>query len=521
MTKNAAFFDKTNLDAIALGGTIEEIYKIVVECTNGRNFKKPYREGRRIMKTTKSIWYIVIVILLSALVLAACAQATPTPTEEAPPPPVEETEEPVAPPEEVEAPFPAPPGGFLEKALAGEYAGTTVNVMGVMVDEEAVKFEKSMEPFEEATGIDFVYEGTREFETAINVRIDAGDPPDIANFSQPGLVANLARAGELTDVRDFIAEDWLQQQYNQAWLDMATMEGPDGEDMLTGVWHRTAGKSFVWYPKVPFEEAGYEIPTTWEEMVALTQQIADDGDTAWCIGIESGAATGWVATDWMENIMLRTTSTDNYDKWVTHELPFNSPEVKNAAETMAEIWLNEDFVYGGPSGIVSIYIGDSPVPMFEDPPACWFHAQAPWIQGFFGEGLEAGVDYDFFTLPPLDPAYGTPVLVAGDEMIMFNDRPEVKALMEHFATGAGVEGWVKAGGPISPHNDSSLDWYTNDIDRAVAKAILDAETVRFDASDLMPSEVGAGSFWKAMTDWISGSVDLDTALQEVDDSWPQ
>ena len=473
------------------------------------------------MKNKKYFWSILTVLLTLSLVLAACAQATPTPTEEAPPPPPEETEEPAPPPEEVEAPFPVPPGGFLEKALAGEYAGTTVNVMGVMVDEEAVKFEKSMEPFEEATGIDFVYDGTREFETAINVRIDAGDPPDIANFSQPGLVSNLAKAGELTDVRDFIDEDWLMGQYNQAWLDMATMEGPDGEDMLTGVWHRTAGKSFVWYPKIPFEEAGYELPTTWEEMVALTQQIADDGDTAWCIGIESGAATGWVATDWMENIMLRTTSPENYDKWVTNELPFSSPEVKNAAETLAEIWLNEDYVYGGPGGIVSIYIGDSPVPMFEDPPACWFHAQAPWIQGFFGEGLEAGVDYDFFTLPPLDPAYGTPVLVAGDEMIMFNDRPEVKALMEHFATGAGVEGWVRAGGPISPHNDSSLDWYTNDIDRAVAKAILDAETVRFDASDLMPSEVGAGSFWKAMTDWISGSIDLDTALQEIDDSWPQ
>jgi alpha-glucoside transport system substrate-binding protein len=256
-------------------------------------------------------------------------------------------------------------------------------------------------------------------------------------------------------------------------------------------------------------------------MIALSDQIVSDGDTPWCIGIESGAATGWVATDWMENIMLRTTTPENYDQWVSHELLFSSPEVKNAAEKMSELWLNEDYVYGGRGAIVSIFIGDSPVPMFEDPPACWFHAQAPWIQGFFGEGLEAGVDYDFFTLPPIDATYGTPVLVAGDLMVMFNDRPEVKALMEHFSTGAGVKLWVEAGGPISPHNDSSLDWYTNDIDRAVAKAILDADTVRFDASDLMPGEVGAGSFWKAMTDYVSGSVDLDTALQEIDDSWPE
>jgi alpha-glucoside transport system substrate-binding protein len=223
----------------------------------------------------------------------------------------------------------------------------------------------------------------------------------------------------------------------------------------------------------------------------------------------------------MENIMLRTTTPENYDRWVAGELDFASPEVKNAAEIMSEIWLNPDYVSGGTAGIISTFIGDSPVPMFEDPPRCWLHAQAPWITGFFGEGLEAGVDYDFFTMPPIDESYGTPVLVAGDIMAAFDDRPEVMALMEWFSIGAGVEQWVKAGGAISPHNDSSLDWYTNDIDRRVAQAILDAKTVRFDASDLMPGEVGAGSFWKAMTDYISGSIDLDTALQEIDASWPE
>ena len=471
-------------------------------------------------------WYLLSVMVILTMVVAACG-TTPEPTEA--PAPTEEAKPTEAPapteePEPTEAPaepaLSAPAGGFLEKAQAGEYAGTEVSIIGVMVEEEAIKFEMALEPFEEATGIDVVYEPTKEFEAVINVRIDAGDPPDVANFSQPGFVANLARTGDLYDVSQFLSEEWLQQQYNQGWLDMATMEDADGEDVTSGVWHRTSAKSYVWYPKQLFEAAGYEIPTTWDEMLALSDQIVSDGDTPWCIGIESGAATGWVATDWMENIMLRTTSPENYDKWVNHELMFSSPEVKNAAEKMAELWLNEDYVWGGTPAIVSTFIGDSPVPMFEDPPGCWFHAQAPWIQGFFGEGLEAGVDYDFFTLPPIDAEYGTPVLVAGDLMVMFNDRPEVKALIEYFTTGKGVEAWVRAGGAISMHNDSSLDWYTNEIDRRVAESILAASTVRFDASDLMPGEVGAGSFWKAMTDFVSGSVDLDTALQEIDDSWP-
>lgn len=254
--------------------------------------------------------------------------------------------------------------------------------------------------------------------------------------------------------------------------------------------------------------------------MALTQAIADDGDTAWCIGIESGAATGWVATDWIENIMLRTTSLENYDNWVAGELPFNSPEVKWAVEIMSDIWMNDDYVRGGRAVIVSTFIGDAPVPMFENPPQCWLHAQASWITDFFGQGLEAGVDYDFFYMPPIDETYGKPALVAGDIMVMFNDRPEVRALMEYFTSGASVEPWIRMGGAISPHYDSSLDWYTNDIDRGVAKIMLDADSVRFDASDLMPGEVGTGAFWKAMTDYVSGATDLDTALQEIDEAWP-
>ena len=233
-------------------------------------------------------------------------------------------------------------GTFLERAKAGEFAGTTVTLLGVMVDEEAQKMELALAPFEEATGIDVVYEGSKEFETQINVAVDAGAAPDVANISQPAMAQRFATAGALVDVSTFLPREKLQETYIDSWIDMSTMPGADGEDIIAGVWQRASAKSMVFYPKAQFDAAGYVVPETWEEMLALTQQIADDGDTAWCIGIESGAATGWVATDWMENIMLRTTSLENYDKWVTGELPFASPEVKTAAETMGEIWLKED-----------------------------------------------------------------------------------------------------------------------------------------------------------------------------------
>ena len=411
---------------------------------------------------------------------------------------------------------------FLDRAMAGEFAGTEVSVMSVLVDADETLFLESMAAFEEATGIDMVHTGTKEFETQIAVRLDAGDAPDIAMIPQPGLLESFVAAGEVPlDVRDFIPEADLQERYAQGWLDSATFTGPDGEPMMAGVWWKAANKDLVWYPKAIFDEAGYEVPTTWDELIALNELIVSDGDAPWCLGIESGNATGWVATDWIEGLMLRTAPPEDYDAWVAGDLPFTSDQVKNAAQLMSDVWLTEGNVLGGKDQIVTEFIGDSPGHMFEDPPTCWMHKQASWIQGFFPEDAVAGVDYDFFYFPPVDPAYGEPVLMAGDIYTLFNDKPEAKALLEYLSTGASTEVMVSNGGGLSPHQDSSLDWYSNDIDRRIAEILLNAETVRFDASDLMPPEVGAGTFWSAMVDYVTGAVDLDGALQEIDDSWPQ
>ena len=169
-------------------------------------------------------------------------------------------------------------------------------------------------------------------------------------------------------------------------------------------------------------------------MTALSDQIVTDGDTPWCIGIECGGATGWPATDWIEDIMLRTTSLENYDKWTKGELPFTDPVVKNAFQKMTDIWFNDKYVYGGRAAIATTAFGDAPAPMLQDPPKCWLHRQGTFITSFMEKakpGMKAGVDYDFFYLPPIDSQYGKPVLFAGDLFSVFNDRPEVRAVMEY------------------------------------------------------------------------------------------
>jgi alpha-glucoside transport system substrate-binding protein len=413
----------------------------------------------------------------------------------------------------------------LESACAGDMAGTVVTMMGPFTDADEVKFNESIAEFESWTGIDIQYTGTKEFEAIISAQVQGGAGPDIVDFPQPGLLKSLVQDGYGIDVSTVVDNDWLQQNYLQSWLDMAMMPSPDGE-IMAGIWARFNAKSLVWYPKAAFDAAGYEVPTTWEELIALSDQIVADGDSPWCVGIESGAATGWPATDWMEEFMLRTTSLENYDNWSfpadpMDRLPFTSPEVKNAAETLGNLWFKDNYVYGGRAAIASTFFGDAPLPMFDDPPKCYMHKQGNFITSFFPEGTVAGVDYDFFYLPGIDEQYGKPFLVAGDIYAMFADRPEVRAVLDFFTRGESLKTWLATGGALAPQNDAQLDWYGSDVEKGIAALVAEATSVRFDGSDLMPGAVGSGSFWKGMTDWISGTIDLDTALEEIDAAWPK
>jgi alpha-glucoside transport system substrate-binding protein len=376
-------------------------------------------------------------------------------------------------------------------------------------------YEATFKDFAARTGIDVQYEGSKDFETLITVRAEGGNAPDIAGFPQPGLMASLAQDGKILDISSFMPMDELKKSYIQSWLDLGTIDGK-----LSGVFYRASVKSLVWYPVKPFKEAGYEIPTTWKELETLQDKMVADGNTPWCIGLEHAGATGWVATDWLEEIVLRTAGPDTYNQWIKHEIPFNDPAIKSALDTMGTIWLSDKYVYGGPTGVLSTNVGDSPTGMFDNPPSCFLHRQAGWISSFFPEGTKVGEEADFFYFPPIDEAQGKPVLGGGDVFSMMNDRPEVRAVMQYLTTPDAAKGWIKNGGFISPLKTVPLDWYTNPVERKQAEIMQQATVFGFDASDLMPASVGTGTFWKGMVDYVGGT-DPDTVLQTIEDSWPK
>lgn len=389
----------------------------------------------------------------------------------------------------------------------------TVTVMGTWGGQELEAFQKVMDAFTERTGIEVQFTGSRDLVTILTTRVEAGNPPDVAAMPNPGFVLQFAREGHLVDLSQFLDMDKLAEQYSQAWIDLGSVDGG-----LYAIFISADLKSMVWYNPKQFAAKGYEVPTTWDELMALTERIIADGGTPWAIGLESDAASGWPGTDWIEDIILRIGGPELYDQWVNHEIPWTHPTVKRAFEIFGSIARDPKQVYGGPTAVLATNFGDSVNALFTDPPRAYLHRQATFIQSFIlgaNPGLVAGEDYDFFVLPGIDPEYGTPILGAADMVSVFNDRPEVREFIRFLASPEAQEIWVGELGKLSVNRAVDPSIYPNDVVRKAAQVLSEAEIFRFDGSDLMPSEIGSGAFWTGVLDYVSGA-DLDDVLEMIE-----
>lgn len=413
---------------------------------------------------------------------------------------------------------PAPGGGDASTPPGGDLAGKTVTVSGAFVDAEATRFAEAVKPFEDATGAKVVYNGDKSFEQQLNVQVQAGNPPDVALLPQPGGMKNYASQGKLFPLPDDIVAS-IDANYGPGWKEVGTAD--DGK--VYGVFHRVNLKGLVFYPKAAWDAKGYTAPTTWDELKTLMDKMVADGTPPWCIGVESGAATGWAATDWVEQLMLRTVGADGYDKWVSHQTPFNDASVKNAFQLMMNIWGNPQYVYGGPQYIVQTNFGEAPKAAFDDPLKCWLTNQGNFITTFFPDAIQADLDNQVgvFNLPAVDAAIGTPAEVGGDQAVAFADRPEIWAFLKYLTTPEAGVAWTKAGGALFPYKSQDLANYSSELDRAFATSIVNASFVRFDGSDAMPAAVGSGTFWTESVKLVNGSQNVDTTVNNIEASWPK
>ena len=378
--------------------------------------------------------------------------------------------------------------------------GEEVTITGALIGEDQDGFRANFESFTEETGIVVTYQGSDNFEQEIQIQMESGDTPDFALWPQPGAVVDAAQRGMLTSLEDLeIDIDAYKTNFSSYLVGLGTVDGS-----IYGGANAANLKSIVWYQPAAFEARGYAVPETWDAMIALADQIVADGMNPFCFGMYSNGASGWLATDWMEDIMLRTgNGTTSYDQWVTNELKFEDPIVKNAASLLSQIMHTENYVVGGTDAIVSTYFGNAQDPMFSEDangnPGCFMHRQASFIPSFWPEAAQAGVGVEttVFPFPVIDESLPKAALGAGDMWGAFNDRDATKAVAEYMLSAEfhAAAAAMPNNARLSAHTGFDTSLYSKDINRILGTIIADAlaaDAFRFDASDLMP-QIGRAS----------------------------
>jgi alpha-glucoside transport system substrate-binding protein len=405
----------------------------------------------------------------------------------------------------------------------GDLKGKTVSVYATFVDTEGASYEASFKGFAQCTGATIKYEGSKSFTDEVLGKIDAGAVADIAVFPQPGLLQQAVATGKVKAAPEGVSKN-VDTYWTESWRDYGTVDGtlyaaPLGASM----------KSLVWYSPTMFQDAGLKVPTTWDELLTMTEKIASDGSDVkpWCAGIEDGQATGWVATDWVEDMVLRFAGPENYDKWVSHEIPFNDPQIVSALTEMSKVLRDDKYVNAGIGDIQSIAAtawSDAGTPVMDG--QCYLHRQASFYgTNYADNGATVAEDGDIwaFYLPGTD-ASSKPILGGGDFVAAFKDTPEVVAFQEFLASPEWANDKAKAteGGWTTANNGLNKDLLKSPVDQ-LAFGLLSDPTAefRFDGSDLMPAVVGSDAFWKQMTAYFAEGKSEQAVADAIEAAWPK
>jgi alpha-glucoside transport system substrate-binding protein len=391
----------------------------------------------------------------------------------------------------------------------GDIRGAEVTVIGTWGGDEQEAFLAMVKPWEEQTGAKVKYTGTRDLNTVLTTGVASGVLPDLAGLPGPGQLVEYAEAGALVPLDDVLDIDTYTADTAPALVELG--KGSDGQ--IYGVFIKAAVKGLIWYNPSQHDYSSAP-PSTWDELLEQGAANQGDAEALWCVGIASGAASGWPATDWIEDLVLRTAGPEVYTQWYRGEIKWSDPRIREAFEIYLEDVLGN--TYGGTQTAAATEFDVAGDPLFADPPGCVFHHQASFITGLGGfKDAQAGTDYNFFPFPDINPQYAGAVEGAGDLFGLFNDTPAARSLMRYLVTAEAQDIWVKRGGALSANKNATS--YPDEISARSAQILTEAQSFVFDASDLMPAAMN-DAFWRGMVALTSGSASLDQVLSDLDEA---
>jgi alpha-glucoside transport system substrate-binding protein len=396
--------------------------------------------------------------------------------------------------------------------------GKHLTVLGTWGSDEQKSFLAMVKPWEDKTGNKIDYTGSRDINQLLVTRVQAGNPPDLAGLPGPGFMAEFARKGTLKPLDSAVDTTQMKDQYDQSWISLGSVDGK-----LYGIFIKAALKSQIWYNPKAVSSAGISLsssaaPKTWDDLTAITSRIAAAGKTPWCIGLESGSATGWPGADWIQDIYMRQAGPQMYEQWAAMKLPWTDPTIRTAFQTWGKIVNDPKQTYKGKDYVLATKFQTAFDPMFKNPPGCYLHHQASFITSFFQADFpdtKPVDDFNFFGFPDINPQYSGPQQVAGDLFGMFKDSPEARDFIKYLTTAEAQTIWVKRGGAVSPNKKVDLSAYPDPLSKQAGQILTAAKPAEFSADDLMTGAMSA-AFFKGIVDYITNPSQLDQVLNTLE-----
>jgi alpha-glucoside transport system substrate-binding protein len=390
---------------------------------------------------------------------------------------------------------------------------TSIDLLTTWGDGELDSFNAVIAPFKSQTGITFTIETTRDVNATLTTRLAGNNPPDIAILPNPGKMQQLAGQHHLIALDSFLDMNKVHSDYSKAWTDLGSFNGH-----LYAIFYKAANKGTIWYSPKEFQSNGYQIPTTWDQLIALSDQIAGSGKFPWAMGVESGSASGWPSADWIAQIYLNQSGPDMYDKWVAHTIPWTDPSIKSAFQMFGQIAGGKNYINGAPQSILATNFQPASYLPFDSPPKAYLYYLGDFTEGFITGQFKTftpGTDFNFFPFPTINSQYQGAVTGGADLVTALKNTTAVQKLVTYLETAGAQEIWVKRGGFTSPNKQVTLDAYPDAVAKASAQQLQGANIYRFGADDLMPAQV-EDAFWQAMLTYIAHPDQLDSILSNME-----
>jgi alpha-glucoside transport system substrate-binding protein len=394
-------------------------------------------------------------------------------------------------------------------AEGSEDVSGSLAIMAIWGGDEQASFQAVIDGFTEAyPNVTVKYtSGGDNLAPLLSTAVEGGNPPDIAAIGQPGLMADFAEKNAIQPIDDL--RDKIVESFGESVADVGAIDGTQ-----YGVMFKGANKSLVWYNVADFEEAGVEPPATWEELQEVTTTLKSAGITPWSVGVD----VGWPITDLFENVYIRTAGVEKYDQLTRHEIPWTDQSVKDALTVMADIVGESDNLAGGTEESLQTEMPASVAKVFSDEPEAAMVTIGDFAPGVTETTLEPETGYNVFTFPSIEGSEPA-VVGAGDIFVQFKDSPAADAFLDYLTTVEAAEIWAERGGFSSPHKELDAGVYPDEITRTTAGALGEAETFRFDMSDLQPSAFGGTpgqGMFKAFSDFVANPDDIDGITQQLE-----